>query len=191
MIPFCALRRAAFLQRGFSTLSARLLPYPYSINFVPEPSKVSIAVTFAASPDLTTGTCKIVGWVQQQPTTDSPTIDGQYIRPQEFAENAEFWPQVDRILEKHAHEDPELQAQAAGIKSGWLNITDGRNPPPPSRTGAAEDIFGSVMVEDRIIKPGSFQANWAHRPVTIYGLFQLPEYLHNKLVESLSKKNDE
>ncbi|KAI8325414.1 hypothetical protein GQ54DRAFT_243682, partial [Martensiomyces pterosporus] len=100
------------------------------------------------------------------------------ITPQAFIENMEFSQRVEHVVAKHAHEDPELQALAAFQKSGWMNIVDGRNPAPLGRTGNAEDIFGCVLVENKAIKEGSFQANWAHRPVTRDGLFQLPKYLH-------------
>ncbi|KAJ2845500.1 hypothetical protein GGI22_006535, partial [Coemansia erecta] len=180
----------------FSTAGARLVAasYPYPLVRVSQQDQnqqVSSSLAGTQSGDPPVGLAfgnansatsaqgaRIIGWLKRK---DDP------ITPQCFTENREFWPVVQRVLEKHAHEDPELVSQAAFQKTGWMNIADGRNPPPLGRTADAEDILGCVLVEDKAIQPGSFQPNWAHRPVTRNGLFQLPKYLHGKLAEALSE----
>ncbi|KAJ1728051.1 hypothetical protein LPJ61_004247 [Coemansia biformis] len=184
---------SVLLRRAFGTTAARLAPYPYPLIRDTAPSALSqspappggraaiaaIRFTAPASGDPRRG---IVGWVSADGGDPQAPI-----RPQCFIENRAFWPAVLEVLAEHAHQDPELQAQAAFQKTGWMNIADGRNPPPLGRTGGAEDILGCVLLEDRRIKGGSFQANGAHCPVTADGLFQLPQFLHARLVERLSQ----
>ncbi|KAJ1725197.1 hypothetical protein LPJ53_000620 [Coemansia erecta] len=173
-------KHAAGMLRAFGTSAGRHSPYPYEITRVTQPDKAATAISFDTgdSPK----DAAIIGWLRHT-NIDPLAIDGQQMRPQDFSENRSFWPQVQQVLEKYAHEDPELQSQAAFFKSGWMNISDGRNPPPPGRTGDPEDILGSVLVEDKEIKQGSFQANLAHRLVTRNGLFQLPKYLQQRLAD--------
>ncbi|KAJ1847324.1 hypothetical protein LPJ73_004284 [Coemansia sp. RSA 2703] len=174
-------KHAAGMLRAFGTSAWRHNPYPYKITRVTQPDKSATAITFGTTSKNIKETA-VIGWLRHT-NIDPLAIDGQQMRPQDFSENRLFWPQVQQILEKYAHEDPELQSQAAFFKSGWMNISDGRNPPPPGRTGDPEDILGSVLVEDKKIKQGSFQANLAHRLVTRDGLFQLPKYLQQKLAD--------
>ncbi|KAJ2251889.1 DNA replication protein psf2 [Coemansia sp. RSA 455] len=134
----------------------------------------------------TSDSSTIIGWLKGSADNSAATTDGAKITPAQFVENREFWPHVEYVFREHAHEDPELQAQAAYQKSGWMNITDGRNPPPLGRTGEPEDIVGCVLVEDKCIKRGSFQPNPTHRPASIHGLFQLPKYLQAKLLDHLA-----
>ncbi|KAJ1949473.1 hypothetical protein FBU59_001129 [Linderina macrospora] len=172
------------LARSFSTTLARLQEYPYALRKIAHPPiapssaphmpETMAALTFGAPENATRSS--IVGWLKDSSAK---------IEPANFIENPDFTARIQAVLEKHAHEDPALQAQAAFQKSGWMNVADGRNPPPLGRTPAAEDILGAVLVEDKIIQPGSFQPNFVHRPVSLDGLFQLPAFLHDKLVDSL------
>ncbi|KAJ2614896.1 hypothetical protein H4S08_001498 [Coemansia sp. RSA 1365] len=176
--------------RGFRTASVQFGSYPYRLIRDTKPSvlprnsqpddRILAALMFTKPAN--DNARSIIGWVYGDPGADSQS----QIDPRHFIENDRFWPAVQRVFEEHAHEDPELQALAAYQKTGWLNITDGRNPPPLGRTGNPEDIFGSVKLDDQAIKPHTFQSNLAYRPVTANGLFQLPKYLHGKLVEYLS-----
>ncbi|KAJ2771993.1 hypothetical protein IWQ56_001096 [Coemansia nantahalensis] len=175
-----ALRRRAFGTGG----AAQAYPYPLirdtaaaAVALAPR-GGVQAAIRFTAPGGGDAGS-GIVGW-----TTDAQAP----IRAQTFVENRAFWTaMVLPVLAEHAHADPELQALAAFQKTGWLNIADGRNPPSPGRTPAAEDILGCVLLEDRQIKRGSFQPNDIHRPATADGLFQLPQFLHARLVERLGR----
>ncbi|KAJ1741428.1 hypothetical protein LPJ78_003731 [Coemansia sp. RSA 989] len=182
-------------RRSFWTARALHTPYPYKLIFDAKSSVLPPASSQAAVPSAvalrfpvkSTGqqsSDSVIGWIR---ASSKVAADSQIqISPQNFIENRQFWPLVLEVLEKHVHEDPELQAQAAFQKTGWMNIADGRNPPPLGRTGNAEDIVGCVLVKDKAMVPGTFQSNWAHRPVTADGLFQLPKYLHAKLLERLS-----
>ncbi|KAJ1943812.1 hypothetical protein EC988_006141 [Linderina pennispora] len=170
--------------RSFSTSLARLSQYPYTLHriarppvapsSVPRMPETMAALTFGAPENATRS--NVVGWLKDSSAK---------IEPANFVENPDFTARIQKVLEKHAHEDPVLQAQAAFQKSGWMNIADGRNPPPLGRTPAAEDILGAVFVENKVIKAGSFQPNFVHRPVSLDGLFQLPAFLHTKLVGGL------
>lgn len=189
--------------RGFHATRQMSLPYPYLIARIPRPDHIPASVPqigrdlvaalkFVSRQDSSarsyTDQSTIVGWLRDpQLETVSADYDAHSIQPPDFIENPNFWNHVDEVLAKHAHEDPDLQAQAAAQRSGWMNIVDCRNPPPLGRAGEPEDILGFVEVRDKLIQPGSFQSNSMHRPVTTKGLFQLPQYLQTKLVEELSK----
>ncbi|KAJ2454812.1 hypothetical protein EV183_001231 [Coemansia sp. RSA 2336] len=188
-----AVRRSLWTARVLHT------PYPYKLIYDAKPAVLPPAAGPAADPSVVAlrfagestsqqSSDSVVGWIRAS-TKVAADLQPQ-IRPQNFIENRQFWPLVLGVLEKHVHEDPELQAQAAFQKTGWMNIADGRNPPPLGRTGNAEDIVGCVLVKDKTMVPGTFQSNWAHRPVTADGLFQLPKYLHTKLLERLSLEKD-
>ncbi|KAJ2001852.1 hypothetical protein GGI04_003580 [Coemansia thaxteri] len=182
-----ALAKAAGIRRAFGTSSAQLVnPYPYRLvrgePAADGPTAGLASLRFAAGGG--GDPSSVVGWLRGG--GQAAPSDGAALRPAQFVENGRFWARVERVLARHAHEDPELQAQAAFQKSGWLNIADGRNPPALGRTGEPEDIVGCVLVEDKAIRRGSFQPNPAHRPVTSHGLFQLPQFLHARLVDDLA-----
>ncbi|KAJ2850356.1 hypothetical protein IWW36_001973 [Coemansia brasiliensis] len=185
-------------RRNLWTARALHAPYPYKLILDTKPSVLPPASSQPAETSVSAlrfpgkapesssqqSNDSIIGWIR---ASAQIAADPQaQISPQSFIENRQFWPLVLGVLENHVHEDPELQAQAAFQKTGWMNIADGRNPPPLGRTGNAEDILGCVLVKDKAMVPGTFQSNWAHRPVTTDGLFQLPKYLHTKLLERLS-----
>ncbi|KAJ1889158.1 hypothetical protein GGI09_008441 [Coemansia sp. S100] len=174
-------------QRAFATCSPHLQrPYPYGLVRVHSDPKIASRLFGLKFENTTSDSSTIIGWLKGSADNSAATTDGASIMPAQFVENREFWPHVEYVLREHAHEDPELQAQAAYQKSGWMNITDGRNPPPLGRTGEPEDIVGCVLVEDKCIKRGSFQPNPTHRPASIHGLFQLPKYLQAKLLDHLA-----
>ncbi|KAJ2434156.1 hypothetical protein GGF42_009274 [Coemansia sp. RSA 2424] len=187
------------MRRAFATCSSRLQsPYPYRLVCVHSDPKSDelFGIKFATTTttdvnavEETSDPSTIIGWLRGS-SDNSATVavaDSTQLRPAQFIENRRFWSHVEHVLKQHAHEDPELQAQAAYHKNGWMNITDARNPPPMGRTGEPEDIVGCVLVEDKVIKQGSFQPNPAHRPVSMYGLFQLPKYLQARLIERFSQ----
>ncbi|KAI9232526.1 MAG: hypothetical protein BYD32DRAFT_387653 [Podila humilis] len=68
---------------------------------------------------------------------------------------------------------------------GWTHVADYRNPAPYGRIPLPEDIFGSVQIVDGVIEPGTYQRMPTHRIVSSLGLFQLSDYLHEKLVDHL------
>ncbi|KAJ2901132.1 hypothetical protein IWW38_000097 [Coemansia aciculifera] len=184
------------MRRAFATCSVQFRsPYPYVLAPVPSDPKASelFGVKFATKSqdpvEETTDPTTIIGWLKGD-SVDLATVavtDGTQIRPAQFVENQRFWPHVEQVFRLHAHEDPDLQAQAAFQKNGWMNISDLRNPPPAGRTGEPEDIVGCVLVENKVIKRGSFQPNPVHRPATSHGLFQLPKYLQARLVDQLAR----
>ncbi|KAJ2516851.1 hypothetical protein H4217_004324 [Coemansia sp. RSA 1939] len=205
---FVAARPSPHAYRSFSTTHARLAPglYPYPLVRLSQPAQMppgthtQPTTQGGGSGDLPVGlafgrddkaastqgakinsssSSNIIGWLKRK---NDP------ITPEHFIENSEFWPVVVKVLEKHAHEDPELKAQAVFQKDGWINIADRRNPPPLGRTGDPDDIFGFVLVMKKVIQPETFQSNIVHRPVTRDGLFQLPKYLHGKLLDALAQR---
>ncbi|KAJ2815556.1 hypothetical protein GGI24_006009 [Coemansia furcata] len=176
-------------RRAFTTCGIPMQrQYPYSLVRVQDDPKIADEPLGLKFENTASDPSTVIGWLKGSADSSATLVaNGAEIRPAQFVENAKFWAHVEHVFREFAHEDPELQAQAAFHKSGWMNVTDGRNPPPLGRTGEPEDIVGCVLVEDKRIKKGSFQPNPTHRPATIRGLFQLPKYLQAKLIECLAK----
>ncbi|KAJ2743017.1 hypothetical protein GGI20_004069 [Coemansia sp. BCRC 34301] len=172
-------------------------PYPYRLVRVhSDPgSSEMFGIKFATATignsavEETSDPTSIIGWLKGSSDTSATAAvaDGTQIRPAQFVENQQFWAHVEQVFRQHAHEDPELQAQAAYHKNGWMNIADARNPPPLGRTGEPEDIIGCVLVENKTIRQRSFQPNPTHRPASLHGLFQLPKYLQARLLDQLAQ----
>ncbi|KAJ1675118.1 hypothetical protein EV182_001904 [Spiromyces aspiralis] len=170
----------------------RIIDYPYDLHKItPSPVQPPFqagreGVGLSALTFMPVGKAKsapaaaIVGWVKEvqgQPSDE--------ITPRNFIENPEFMERVQAVVGKYATDDNELQAYARYQKTGWLNISDNRNPPPAGRTAYPEDIFGTIKLEDGQMVSGTYQRMPTHRPVTNDGLFQLPRGLHQWLLKTL------
>lgn len=69
----------------------------------------------------------------------------------------------------------------------WLHIADERNPPPWGRIPYPEDIIGTVLVNNGVIQPETYQEMPTHRLVTSNGIFQLSEPLRQCIVDASRK----
>ncbi|ORX54653.1 hypothetical protein BCR36DRAFT_410461 [Piromyces finnis] len=123
----------------------------------------------------------IIGWIQFE-KEDVPVIE-----PRIFAENKEFYEIFNRVIKENLHTDinKKCQMDAQFHKNGWMYFKDDRNKINYGRLESAEDTFGAVEVKDCEFIPKSFQSTFTYRLLTRRGLFQLPEALHNKLVEEI------
>ncbi|RUS25957.1 hypothetical protein BC938DRAFT_471418 [Jimgerdemannia flammicorona] len=143
--------------------SVTTTPY-YALSFLDNPS-----VTSPLTRNL------IIGWT---PATTPPAIS-----PATFIENGSFADLLHDVVKKNVGEgDEALKAVAEWQKEGWLHVADARNAPPYGRIPYPEDIIGSVLVQQGLIQPSSYQRNPTHRFVTPYGLFRLSVPLHAALV---------
>ena len=75
----------------------------------------------------------------------------------------------------------------ADMHASWLHIADERNPPPWGRIPVPEDIVGSVLLQDGVIQPNSYEPMPAHRIVTKNGIFQLSGPLTQCLVQEAKR----
>ncbi|KAF9568316.1 hypothetical protein EC968_002969 [Mortierella alpina] len=123
---------------------------------------------------------QIIGFVSHNPATTDLQV-----KPNKFTENEAFNAVLHASIQEHLSKDPMVQSVLQQQLEGWTHIADYRNPAPYGRIPLPEDIFGSVQIEDGVIKPSTYQRMPSHRIVSSHGLFQLSEYLHEKLVQRL------
>ncbi|KAF9429232.1 hypothetical protein BGZ76_001632 [Entomortierella beljakovae] len=109
------------------------------------------------------------------------------IKPNKFIENEPFNSLVHDIIKQNLDKDPFVQAVLQMQLEGWTHITDYRNPAPYGRIPLPEDIFGSVQIVDGVIKSSTYERMPTHRIVSSNGLFQLSDYLHDKLLGYLNQ----
>ncbi|KAL8418440.1 hypothetical protein RB594_001872 [Gaeumannomyces avenae] len=123
--------------------------------------------------------------------------------PQSFSENPRFMPILNSVLAQNAHLCPDLCAQAKAFasplvaggssssSSGWVHLSDTRNPPDFGRIAWPEDILGSVEVDGQGDPIHSFQPSGTYRIVTNEGILGLSHFLREKLVERLKEEEAE
>ncbi|KAJ8656337.1 hypothetical protein O0I10_007902 [Lichtheimia ornata] len=186
------LQRNVFLRTGrlFSTTACRLsaskpsTTQPY-LHFHPLPKDATrpFAVSFLSSKDLPSNSTitdysnLIIGWSPE--TIDMKT----------FVENPGYIDFMTSVLKHNIHKvnDSTLKSLAEWQKEGWLHIADERNPPPWGRIPYPEDIIGTVLVNNGVIQPETYQEMPTHRLVTSNGIFQLSEPLRQCIVDAAKK----
>ncbi|KAI7875039.1 hypothetical protein K492DRAFT_136975 [Lichtheimia hyalospora FSU 10163] len=96
---------------------------------------------------------------------------------------------MTNVLKHNIHKvnDSTLKSLAEWQKEGWLHIADERNPPPWGRIPYPEDIIGTVLVNNGVIQPETYQEMPTHRLVTSNGIFQLSEPLRQCIVDESKK----
>ncbi|KAF9290978.1 hypothetical protein BGZ68_005565 [Mortierella alpina] len=123
---------------------------------------------------------EIIGFVSHNPATTELQV-----KPNKFTENEAFNTVLHASIQEHLSKDPMVESVLQQQLEGWTHIADYRNPAPYGRIPLPEDIFGSVQIVDGVIQPSTYQRMPSHRIVSSHGLFQLSEYLHEKLVQRL------
>ncbi|KLU88460.1 hypothetical protein MAPG_07446 [Magnaporthiopsis poae ATCC 64411] len=120
--------------------------------------------------------------------------------PQSFSENPRFMPILNAVLAQNAHLDEDLRAQAKAFvapmasggsssgSSGWVHLSDTRNPPDFGRIAWPEDIFGSVEVDNQGNPMDNFQPSGTYRIVTNEGILGLSRFLLEKLTQRLREE---
>ncbi|KAJ3320670.1 hypothetical protein HDV06_005078 [Boothiomyces sp. JEL0866] len=105
----------------------------------------------------------------------------------DFQENGKFNKLLYGTIKENLDKCEYTKALALNQKAGYLNINDLRVGSIFGRVNDPEDIFGSVLVKDGKIDSSTFEIMPTHRLVSSNGLFQLTDYIHGKLVESMEK----
>ncbi|KAF9132206.1 hypothetical protein BGW39_000641 [Mortierella sp. 14UC] len=123
---------------------------------------------------------QVVGYISHHPEASDLQI-----KPNKFTENEAFNSVLHAVIQKNLADDPLVQSVLQQQLEGWTHIADYRNPAPYGRIPLPEDIFGSVQIVDGVIQPDSYQRMPSHRIVSSLGLFQLSDYLHERLVHHL------
>ncbi|KAF9173964.1 hypothetical protein BGX21_001890 [Mortierella sp. AD011] len=164
-------------------------PYPLYYHLLPQPSSstsatsssdeqpLSYAVSFL--PTFPHHNYQIIGFL----THDK--IGDLHATPNKFTENEVFNTVLHTVIQNNLDKDPLVLPVLQLQLEGWTHITDYRNPAPHGRIPLPEDIFGSVQIIDGVIQPSTYQRMPTHRIVSSNGVFQLSEYLHEKLVNHL------
>ncbi|KAJ1547170.1 hypothetical protein HK096_004097 [Nowakowskiella sp. JEL0078] len=157
-------------RRFLSTI--RYTKYPKELFLQPLNTSNRYAVTFIESEKLPVGWWTIKNDSKSEAALNDRVISETDILPGSFNENEKF------------------NAMALNQREGWLNINDSRVFVPWGRVGDPEDIFGSIQLQKGEIVAGSYQRLSTHRLLSINGLFQLSDYLHDKMVISLENYNE-
>ncbi|KAF9362013.1 hypothetical protein BGX26_006530 [Mortierella sp. AD094] len=156
------------------------IPQPSSSATTPSNSPaqtLSYALSFL--PTFPQHNCHVIGLVRHD------KIDDLQVRPNNFTENEAFNTVLHSVIQENLSEDSLVKSVLQLQLEGWTHIADYRNPAPFGRIPLPEDIFGSVQIVDGVIQPSTYQRMFTHRIVSGNGLFQLSEYLHEKLVHHL------
>ncbi|KAG0325001.1 hypothetical protein BGZ99_001156 [Dissophora globulifera] len=109
------------------------------------------------------------------------------VLPNRFTENPAFKDVLHTVIQQNLNKDPMVEMVLQQQLEGWTHIADYRNPAPYGRIPLPEDIFGSVQIIDGVIQSSTYQRMPAHRIASINGLFQLSEYLQEKLVDHIKR----
>ncbi|KAF9941618.1 hypothetical protein BGZ67_004449 [Mortierella alpina] len=146
----------------------------------PKTSDLHASYALAFLPTFPTHNRQIIGFLSQNVATTELQI-----KPNKFTENEAFNAVLHASIQEHLAKDPMVESVLQQQLEGWTHIADYRNPAPYGRIPLPEDIFGSVQIVDGVIQPSTYQRMPSHRIVSSHGLFQLSEYLHEKLVQRL------
>ncbi|KAK5814199.1 hypothetical protein F5H01DRAFT_346090 [Linnemannia elongata] len=181
------------LRRQFTTAPERRLvrdtayPFPLYYHLLPSSTTSSSTTTstpvssYALSflPTFPQHTRQVVGYISHSDSEDL------LVKPNKFTENEAFNNVLHTVIQQNLADDPMVQSVLQQQLEGWTHIADYRNPAPYGRIPLPEDIFGSVQIVDGVIQPDSYQRMPTHRIVSSLGLFQLSDYLHERLVHHL------
>ncbi|KAJ3023406.1 hypothetical protein HKX48_003323 [Thoreauomyces humboldtii] len=91
----------------------------------------------------------------------------------------------DNVVYRLRTNNEGIKGLAMYQKTGYLNINDERTFAPFGRVSDPEDILGTCLLEEGEIVEGSYERMPTHRIVSGGGLFQLSEFIHEKLLERL------
>ncbi len=110
---------------------------------------------------------------------------GDHVTPLNFMANKVFVDLLHNVIETHAPELPELQAEARRQHTGCVALIDGRTPTPAGDV-PPHDIFGAFDVRDGMLVPHSYHRSHNHRLLSSDGLFKLSSpILEEKLIEEM------
>ncbi|KAF8330754.1 uncharacterized protein EI90DRAFT_3059184 [Cantharellus anzutake] len=144
----------------------------------------SYAVSFLEEPPRNVSSPTILGIL---PAVSSEGEESQEAGLHDFQPNSKFLDilhdSIKVSLERDTDETIRAEAQQRG--SGWMHVIDSRNVPALNRTGDADDIIGTVRVEDGKVIPSTYERMPSYRICTSDGLTTLSDGLASTLVGKL------
>ncbi|QRV98914.1 hypothetical protein RhiJN_26933 [Ceratobasidium sp. AG-Ba] len=81
--------------------------------------------------------------------------------------------------------DPDLANDATQRQEGWMHVHDLRRFPESGRVGDADDIIGTVLVQEGKINGETYERMPMYRTVSSDGPTKLSESLHKRLLSAL------
>lgn len=117
-----------------------------------------------------------------------PMRTGERITPEVFVRNRVFVDFLHEVIAEHAPSQPELQAEARRLGSGWVYIIDQRTPTPEGPV-PPEDILGAFEAKNGEVVPGSYQRSPKHMILSAHGFFRLGAGLHLCLLREMESRN--
>ena len=110
-------------------------------------------------------------------------LDGvETLTPDNFASSPVFNDFLHGVIAKHGPQCPGILAEAQCTGDGTVAVIDLRVPDLNAAI-APEDIVGVFSVADGVL--GEYHACQKHQVLNQFGIMQLPDWLHEKLVNDL------
>ncbi|KAF9208219.1 hypothetical protein BGZ49_009439 [Haplosporangium sp. Z 27] len=182
-LPLQSIAFIRFQSSQSQAIRDKSYPFPLYYHQVPQDSdKQSFKYALSFLPAFPKNDREVVGYLGYDKNNDLK------IEPNNFIENESFNTFLHSIIKDNLDKDPSITSVLQLQLDGWTHVADLRNPAPYGRIPAPEDIFGSVQILDGVIQPSTYQKMPSHRIVSSNGLFQLSEYLHEKLLDRLKNK---
>ncbi|TFK20635.1 hypothetical protein FA15DRAFT_673314 [Coprinopsis marcescibilis] len=167
------------------------------------PTLQAYGLSFLSASQASAEAAAVIGWLPaRQYMTDSPEPEaelGRGTRREQrgfawngFRENPAFRPVLHETIYAGLRDgiDEVWVNGAKYVQNGWMHIHDQRNPPPVGRIGDPDDIIATVLVEDGVVKPETYQAMPSYRVVTADGITQLTPGLMQRLIQSLQRVSE-
>ena len=112
------------------------------------------------------------------------SADPERLTPADIRENGPFLRLLSRVIYENVTDCDDIRREAEVQGSGHTYLLDRRTPDPGGRV-PAEDIMGSVEIDNGRPITGSYQHNPRHRLFTTAGWFRLPGELEQALQQRL------
>ncbi|KAF9525056.1 hypothetical protein CPB83DRAFT_897333 [Crepidotus variabilis] len=154
------------------------------------------ALSFLREPPPHVDSPVIIGWLPAQTIQETPSNAGSPTQErgaslQDFVGNPKFITFLHDTIRSGLKEsvDEIWKDAALQYQQGWMHIHDQRNPPDQGRIGDPDDIIASVLVEDSVLRPETYQPMPSYRICTSDGVIQLTPGLSEYLRKALRKCN--
>jgi hypothetical protein len=119
-----------------------------------------------------------------------PAAQGRAPSPDAFAENPAFRALLDEVIGRHAPDEPEIEAEAARLGSGYVYVIDGRTPDPRGQV-PPEDVVGAFQVREGAVVREPYLPNPRHRLLGENGFFRVSGTLRRRLLEEIARRRSD
>jgi hypothetical protein len=116
-----------------------------------------------------------------------PLAPGEPITREVFVRNSLFVKFMHEIVARFAPLEPEFQAEAKRLGTGWVYIIDNRTK-TPNGSVPPEDIVGAFEVNNRKVVPDSYRPSPKYQILSKDGLFQLTPFLYAQMLRELHSR---